>query len=224
MSPNAPARLARACLLGEIAGASIGVVGAAYLAVLGAWLLLSGTPSEPIGDPYLLCMEGLTILSALSLAGLVLAVFRLSYPRHPSTACAALLTGSAAALTTVAVHFVQLTAVRALWRAGEIADYRLVWPSALFAVEYLAWDVLVGATLLLVSAALVGAALGRWGHGALRLGGVLCLLGALGPVTGHMALQIVGLVGYGVILPIAAVALAVFFRRRRAEEAQPTKG
>jgi hypothetical protein len=30
----------------------------------------------------------------------------------------------------MAVHFVQLTAIRQLWHAGRLDDYRLVWPSA----------------------------------------------------------------------------------------------
>src|SRR5438477_8024227 len=52
----------------------------------------------------------------------------------------ALAIGNVAVGLTMGVHFVQLTAIRQLWRAGRLVDYRLVWPSALFAVEYFVWD------------------------------------------------------------------------------------
>ena len=59
--------------------------------------------------------------------------------------------GTLAVGCTLAVHFVQLTAVRQLWSTGARGDYRLIWPSDLFAVEYLAWDLLIGLSLVLAS-------------------------------------------------------------------------
>jgi hypothetical protein len=40
---------------------------------------------------------------------------------------------------------------------------------------------------------------------------VLCLLGTVGPVAGDMRLQLVGVAGYAVVLPVAAFLLARVF-------------
>lgn len=46
---------------------------------------------------------------------------------------------------------------------------------------------------------------------ALLISGALALIGAIGPITGNMALQRIGILGYGIVLPIAAFMIAVFF-------------
>jgi hypothetical protein len=119
----------------------------------------------------------------------------------------------------MAVHFVQLTAVRQLWREGRLADYRLVWPSLLFAVEYFVWDILVGLTMLSAGLAFSHVPAAAAGRRALLLGGAFCVLGVSGPATGRLALQNVALLGYAVVLPIAALLIARFFRRMLVQRA-----
>lgn len=174
--------------------------------------MVEAKPREPIGDPYLAVMEVLTILSAVALFGFVIAIWCFADPsRHPA-AVIALVIASLAAGLTIAVHFVQLTAIRQLWRAGRLADYRLIWPSPLFAVEYLAWDCLVGLTLLFLSRALPETAGTTPTRRALLLAGVLCLVGVAGPATGRMLLQNIAVLGYAVALPIAAALATRMFR------------
>jgi hypothetical protein len=56
-------------------------------------------------------------------------------------------------------------------------------------------------------------------EGSVRRGlfgcGVLCLAGILGPAAGNMHLQLVGVLGYAVVLPIVAFLLALLFERER---------
>jgi len=198
--------------LGIASAFSILGIGILYVVVIFAWLIVETTPAEPIGDPYLAAMEVLTLASALALLGFVIALWCFSDPEHRAHALAALVFGSLTAGTTTTVHFVQLTAIRQLWRAGELADYRLIWPSVLFAVEYFAWDVLVGLALVFA-----GLAISKSGHSAsasraLLLAGALCLAGASGPLTGWMLLQNVSLVGYALVFPIAAALTGRVFQ------------
>jgi hypothetical protein len=81
-----------------------------------------------------------------------------------------------------------------------------------FAVEYFAWDILVGLTLVLVSLAIAGRPGAKSARGALCIAGVLCLLGSSGPLTGRMALQNISVLGYAVVLPVAAALAARMFR------------
>lgn len=189
------------------------MVGILYVAVITSWLIMEGTPREPIGDPYLALMEVLTIVSALSLLGLVLAIWCFADTEQRLQALAALGLGGLAAGLTIAVHFVQLTAVRQLWRAGRLVDYRLVWPSALFAVEYFVWDILVGFTMLCVAFALGGGAAAGHARRAWLIGGVLCIVGVAGPLSGQMFLQNIAVLGYAIVLPIAGALTARMFRK-----------
>jgi hypothetical protein len=188
------------------------IVGILYVAVITCWLIIEATPGEPIGDPYLAVMEVLTVVSALALLGLVTAIWCFADAAHRLPAVTALAIGALAAGTTIAVHFVQLTAIRQLWHAGRIVDYRLVWPSALFAVEYFVWDILVGFTLISVSVTIAGGSGAEPARRALLIGGVLCLAGVAGPLSGRMFLQNVAVLGYAVVFPIAGALMARMFR------------
>jgi hypothetical protein len=206
---------ANARRVGIASASGIAVVGALYLAVIGSWLVIEATPGEPIGDPYLAGMELLTIVSAVAVLGFSIAVslFVDTHRRVFGLAVAAL--GSLAAGATIAVHFVQLTAVRQLWRSGNLADYRLVWPSILFAVEYSAWDVLLGLTMVAASFALAGEPRAAWPRRAFLLGGILCLVGIAGPLSGRMVLQNIAVFGYAVVLPVASLLTARLFKSVR---------
>jgi hypothetical protein len=148
----------------------------------------------------------------LAFLALVLAIKSFADDRHQVQALAALALGILAAGFTMAVHFVQLTAVRQLWRAGATADYRLVWPSPQFAVEYLAWDLLVGLAVVVASSVFLGARTSRPSGLALLSSGVLCLAGLAGPLSGRMILQNIAVVGYAIVLPFAAALVARVFR------------
>ncbi|MFN8582641.1 MAG: hypothetical protein U0163_16905 [Gemmatimonadaceae bacterium] len=210
--------------LGIMAGVGILAVGVLYIATIGAWLVAKASPRDPIPDPYLAVMEVLTMCSALLLFGFVVSVWCFADEQHRVSALAALVSGSAAAVLTSAVHFVQLTAIRQLWRLGRLEDYRLIWPSPLFAVEYFAWDVLVGLTMVFSAIAIAGTPQAATARRALLAGGILCVLGVTGPLSGLMLLQNAGLLGYGVVLPVAAALVAQVFRATPSsgsEEAAP---
>ena len=73
-----------------------------------------------------------------------------------------------------------------------------------YALELLAWDVFLGLALLLAAQTLRRTGRERPARLALIVCGVLCLLGIVGPVVGNMRLQLAGVFGYAVVLPVAA--------------------
>jgi hypothetical protein len=193
---------------------SIGIlaIGILYAAVITLWVIIEAAPREPIGDPYLAVMEGLTMASAGAFLGLIIAVWCFAGAPHRLPALTALVIGTLAVGLTMAVHFVQLTATRQLWRAGRLSDYRLVWPSVVFAVEYFAWDILVGVSMVTAGFALAGGPTAVRARRSLLIGGMLCLVGATGPISGRMFMQNVAVLGYAVVLPIAGALTAHLFR------------
>lgn len=202
--------------IGVASGYTLSVVGALYVGVILTWLLLVRAPSDPIADPYLAVMEGLTIASGLALIGFCTAVASVCDLERRVFGLLTVVTGALAAGLTMAVHFAQLTAVRQLWRDGLLGDYRLVWPSPLFAVEYLAWDLLVGLTMVSGAAALGGHPGRRRARSVLAAGGLCCLAGLAGPASGRMLLQNIAVFGYAILLPVGAYFTARVFKAERA--------
>ena len=191
--------------IGARSGFAVVYVGLAYAIVLAAGIARHGF-SEPIADPILAVMEVLTVLSALPLLALFVALHAASASDRRPWATLALLFAAMFCFATTGVHFVELTAGRALGRSG------LVWPSVPYAVELFAWDFLLGVALVLAAQALPHAPRARRLRGWLRATGWLCLIGLLGPLVGNMRIQLIGVVGYAVLVPIVAWMLAQWFQ------------
>ena len=84
--------------------------------------------------------------------------------------------------------------------------------SALYAIELLAWDVFLGFGLLSAAYVFPGSGIRANVRWSLLITGFLCLVGAIGPILGDMVMQRVGMLGYGIALPISSLILARFFR------------
>jgi len=76
----------------------------------------------------------------------------------------------------------------------------------------LAWDLLVGLSLVCVSRVFVGDISLSRARRVLALCGVLCLAGSVGPFSGTIAWQNIAVLGYAVALPLAAGLIARAFR------------
>lgn len=116
-------------------------------------------------------MEAITLVSAPLVVILMAAVYGLATPEYKVFGLLALAFGAIMAGLTSGVHFVAFT-------AGRQTDFTtLEWPSTLYAVELLAWDVFLGLALVFAAPVFAGSgrcARARW---ALVATGVLCLLG-----------------------------------------------
>ncbi|NGX15584.1 hypothetical protein [Wenzhouxiangella sp. XN24] len=192
--------------IGYLASTGLFVVGSAYIAVVAYGISRAGF-DDPIVDPTLAVMESLTLLSAPFIVAVMASIYETaSRDRKVFGVMALVFAGIMAGLTS-AVHFVTLTAGR------QTGFTVLEWPSTLYAVELLAWNAFLGLSLLCAALVFVGPgirAVARW---SLGVAGALSLLGTVGPIVGDMALQRIGMLGYGVGLPVAAWVLSRFFRR-----------
>jgi hypothetical protein len=183
-------------------------IGVAYAIALAVGFARHGF-REPIGDPVLAVMEVLTLLSALPIVTLMAAVHDRASPGRKAQGLVALAFATLCAGTTSTVHFVELTAARQLGGGG------IAWPSRVYAAELLAWDVFLGLALVFAAGVFDGGGPERAARRGLLACGVLCLAGAVGPAVGNMRLQLVGVLGYAVVLPIVALLLARAFTRGR---------
>jgi hypothetical protein len=210
-----PSAVASASRLGSWAAIALFLVGLAYVAVLAVGFAEHGL-AEPIVDPVLARMEVLTLISAPLLIVMMAAVHGRAPPERRTYGLIALAFTTLAAGVTSAVHFVELTAVRQLGSSG------IVWPSASYAVELLAWNLFLGLALLFAAPAFQGRGLEAHVRRGLVIGGALCVAGVIGPAVGDMRLQLLGVLGYAGVLPVVCFMLARLFRRAlRAPEPVP---
>jgi hypothetical protein len=192
--------------LGFLSSFGLALVGLFYAIVVGFGIAEAGP--NPIVDPALFVMEATTLLSAPIVVVWMAAIFKSAAPEREVFGVIALAFGAMMAALTSTVHFVALTAER------QTSFFTLEWPSTLYAIELLAWDVFLGLALLFAAATFVGPGLFAGARWSLILTGVLCLLGAAGPLMGNMAVQRIGILGYGVVLPVCCVIVGLAFRRQ----------
>ncbi len=196
--------------LGIRSGIAVVAIGIAYAGVLAVGMARYGL-SEPIADPILAIMEVLTIASALPILSLFVALHAVGEPTGRLWATISLCLAAMFVFATTGVHVVELTAGRAVGSSG------LVWPSTTYAVELFAWDFLLGLALVAGAAALSADRTAPRERLAMRVTGWLCVAGLVGPVVGNMRLQLIGVFGYAVLLPIVAWMLTRWFRDRDAQ-------
>ena len=202
----------------RVAALLIVATSAAYLAAGVTWVVSAQGPDWTdfnVHDPSLALLELFLFLS-LPLLVIEAAAIHVWSPSCPKLFTLVALTFmSMFATLSAAVHFVRLTALRQIDAGGGVVPDLLMptrWPSAAAAVDFLAWDLLLGLALLFASRAFAGAGLARVVRTGLLASGALCLAGLLGPATGEMRLQLVATLGYAFVLPATCVALALFFR------------
>lgn len=189
--------------LGLTSALALFAIGVGYAIVTG--IGIAGAGDAPIKDPTLAVMEGLTLLSAPPIVVLFAAIHVRAAPAQKTWSLVAFGFALIMAALTASVHFVGLSTGR---QSGE---WLLQWPSVAYAIELLAWDLFLGLALLFASFALgqtKGERRARW---ALAIAGALSLVGTIGPLAGDMALQRLGIVGYGAVLPVAWAMLAATF-------------
>ena len=181
------------------------VIGIAYIVTVLTGMYSVGL-TRPIVDPILAIMETMTLVTAPLLIILMSAIHHTAPPERKIYSLIALAFAVLVAGLTSAVHFVGLTALRQTGMEG------IAWPSVIYAVELLAWDVFFGLSLLFAAPVFPGNGLGRYIRTGLVAAACLCLAGVLGPVTGDMRLQFIAVLGYGLLLPIIWLMIARYFR------------
>jgi len=192
--------------LGFLSSVGLLLLGIGYAIAVAVGIAQAGL-NHPIVDPILAVMEVISLLAALLIVILMVAIHGYATEDRKPLALIALSFGVLTAGLTSGVHFVALS-----W--GRQTGFTVLeWPSVLYSVELLAWDVFLGLSLLFAAPVFVGPGLHSRARWSLAATGALCLIGAVGPIVGDMAIQRIGIVGYGVLLPISCLILAFVFRK-----------
>jgi len=201
--------------LGIFSAVATVVLLVAYAVTLAVGLASLESPDQPIGDPMFTMLEVLIILMMPAMVALMVAVHAWA-PTHAKTLTltAVVFMGLLAGVTCV-VHFCVLTLSRQPEFAGrpwEPLVFPFAWPSVVYALDILAWDVFFALSMLFAAPVFGGSRLAAWIRALMIASGVLSLAGLSGVVTGNMQLRNIGIVGYvGVFLFVAALLAILFY-------------
>lgn len=178
-----------------------------YGPILLIGLSARSSPLDPVGDPWLAALETLILVIAPAMAAVVWCIQASSDEASKPRGAIAFAFMVLAAAITVGVHLTLLSGPRA---AAEAA-FR--WPSLLYSLEVVAWDVLFAISVLIAAPLVAGGRLARSIRILLVISGLLALGGLVGIPTGNMGLRNIGIFGYAAVFPVATAALALRFAR-----------
>jgi hypothetical protein len=206
---NGPDRNVRR--LGIASGTAVAALGLSYVCVLLVGLLTLPSPDDEIQQPWLTLMEILIIPIAPTMVVLTVALHARSREERKSFALTSVVFMSMSAATTSIVHFTILTLSHQAAFASQHWS-RLVfafkWPSISYALDILAWDVFFPIAAFFAAAAVQGRGLARLVRVLLFASAALSAIGLFGVVLANMQVRNIGIIGYAVLFPVAAGALA----------------
>lgn len=201
--------------LGFFSAIGFVAVSVAYAVPLTVGLLTLATPQSPIADPWFSMMELLILLSAPFLVALSVAIHLVAPPSRRPFSLASLVFMGMAVVLTCSLHFTILT----LSKLPEIANLPWVpnllsfsWPSVPYALDILAWDFFFALAAILAAPVFGGSRLTNSIRTLLLASGFIALVGLFGPVLNNMDVRSIGIVGYAIVYPAAAVLMARMFR------------
>jgi hypothetical protein len=208
--------------LGIFSAVATVVLLVAYAVTLAVGLASLESPDQPIDDPMFTMLEVLIILMMPAMVALMVAVHAWAPPPAKTLSLTSLVFMGLLAGVTSIVHFCILTLSRQPEFAGQPWEPLVLsfeWPSVVYALDILAWDVFFPLSMLFVAPVFGGGRLAAWIRALMIASGVLSVAGLSGVVTGEMQLRNIGIVGYvGVFLFVAAL-LAILFYRSTPKEA-----
>jgi cytochrome c oxidase subunit IV len=125
---------------------------------------------------------------------------------------------------TSCLHFVILTTGSAIEETSpELAPLLISfeWPSVVYALDILAWDWFFALSML--SAALVfnAGGLEKLLKLLMLISGMLSLAGLIGVPLADMQYRNIGIIGYGVLAPVAFLIMGIVFGRAQPPAARP---
>ena len=188
-------------------------INVAYAAVMVAGFGSIGNLIDPLPDPYLAVAEVLILLLAPVMVVLIAAVHACAPVHLRMFSLIAFGWMLVAACLTMTVHVVELVVARRVDPGAVPGFARLfdfAWPSMWYAVDVVAWDLLLGLSLLFAAFVFTGRRYRAVRRGLL-VSGVLCLVGLVGPAIDVIAWRGLGILGYVVAFPVTCLALSSAF-------------
>lgn len=198
---------------GKWASFSAFVTGVIYALVTAAGLVRLPGPAEQIGQPYFALMECLILLNAPLMAISLAAVHYTVEHRYKifslvSVCCSFMMTA-----ITSGVHFV-IIASHGTYTKEYPSLFSFKWPSAVYALDILAWDWFYALAMLFGAVVFRHGRLQRSIQAVMLISGLFSLTGLAGVASGNMQVRNAGIIGYGVAGPFAFLLINSYLKKQ----------
>ncbi len=208
--------------VGRLSALALAPMCIAYAAVLVIGLITLPSPDEAIHNPWFTTMELLILAIAPAMVGVTAGLHDWTKAEQKPFSMLSVVFMSMCAVVTSSVHFSVLT----LSNHTAFAEYqwaRLLfsfrWPSIVYALDILAWDVFFPLAATFAALSVQGAGIARLVKALLYLSAAFSFFGLAGVPLGNMNIRNIGIIGYLVLFPIAAVLFAKISGHQQAQSA-----
>jgi hypothetical protein len=202
--------------LGIAAATAILAIGLAYGLTLALGFASLPSPDQPIANPWFTILEALILLLAPAMVALIVAVHSWAPPPLRPFSLTALCLMVMLASETCSVHFVILTVSHQPGiehQAALASALSFRWPSIVYALDILGWDVFFALSMLFAAAVFSGGGLARGIRIAMITSALLAFGGLSGVISGNMQLRNIGIAGYLGALLVADTMLLILLLR-----------
>jgi hypothetical protein len=198
--------------IGRVAALALFFIGVTYAITLVAGFVSLKSPQVPILDTYFSLMEVLIFISAPLLVALMVAVHAYAARDDKVYSLTALAFMILSAGLTASIHFVVLVASRQVeFRSLSWLPLFLAfkWPSLVYILDILAWDVFYGLSMLFAASVFKGGRLQTAVRITMAVSGVFSIAGLIFLPFGDIQLRMIGIVGYAGLGPVSGGVLVV---------------
>lgn len=194
----------------------VSALGIFYVFVTSAGLLSLKTSQEAIGYPYFTIMEILSITIALLMTISTVAVHYLASPGDKVFSLISVIFMLVATGITSCVHFVILSISKSV-EAANLPNYSFYfsfqWPSVVYALDILAWDLFFGLSMLFMAPVFKNGKAEKKVRTLLIISGILSIIGLIGVPLQNMQIRNIGIIGYAVVAPVAFLLIGKILGR-----------
>lgn len=194
------------------AGFTVAVLCVAYAVVLAIGLATLPSPDEPIQNPWFAAMEVLILAIAPAMVTFAVGFHACVAAERRLLAMLSVVFMSMCAVVTCCVHCAVLTLGRqAVFASTDWATavFSFRWPSVAYALDILAWDLFFALAAMFAALAVQGSGLASLVRGLLFGSAAFAFIGLAGVPLADMNIRNIGIVGYAVLFPTAAVLIAL---------------
>ena len=192
------------------------VLGIFYAIITVIGLLSLASPQDTIGNPYFTIMEILSILISILMAISLVAVHYFAPAADKYFSLTALIFMFIATGITSCVHFLILSighTPEAQQLPGSTFFFSFRWPSVVYALDILAWDLFFALSMLFAAPVFKKDPFERKIQSLLVICGILSLGGLIGVPLQNMQIRNIGIIGYAIAGPIAFLLIGKTFGR-----------
>lgn len=181
-------------------------------------LLSLKTAHDVIGNPYFTIMEILSILISLLMTISLIAVHLYAASDDKVFSLISLSFMLIATGITSSVHFLILSVSHSA-EAGQLSNYSFFfsfkWPSVVYALDILAWDLFFGLSMLFAALVFTKDRVEKNLKALLIICGILSLIGLMGVPLQNMQIRNIGIIGYAVVAPVAFLLIGKILGRSK---------